>query len=594
MTPESGFCGVFRPTGQGWPQRFDVAPLPAPVPQAGPSCGNAWGVPDKGACWYDAGHLGVACHGEIYNAGDLCARLGLAADTPLPRMLLAAWQRWSADLLPRLDGLFALALRAGNELLLGIDPSGLRNLYYYTGRSGQIAFATHLDTLLHLPGTERRLARRSLHEYLRFLDIAAPNTLFEDVHAVEAGQLLRWSAGAIQSSSRPASVADTASPANFSDAVEMLDAHLQRSVQTRMAGSSRPAAFLSGGIDSSLLCAMAAHHHSDTTAITVGFDAAPYDETPVAQRIASHLGLQHEVLRFSREEYLSAFEALSQRLEQPMADPATPATVLAFGHCRGRFDTVLDGMGADEAVGAMPPRHVRLAVGYASLLPPNLRGGLTSLLRTVPGLSEYTPILDFEHAADTMIRWRGFTRPEIEALCGEPVSFAHTQFYRTFPGFPRSAHYERYSALLNVMPCERLNQATLISGAPVRYPFWDGATNRFIRQLPTAFRHVPGEPKRILRALLARYLPRNVWDAPKHSFDFPLWEFLSGEDFRLVRRHLDPDRWQQAALLSVEQVQLYARQFVAGDRRLTFRVWALVVLGAWLEKHDERHGTQAT
>ena len=587
MTPESGFYGLFSPADQRWPERFIVTPLTGPTSEAGPLRGNAWGVGGQDAGWHDADRLSVACHGEIYNAPDLCRQLGLAVDTPLPRVLLAAWQRWSMDFLPRLEGLFALALRDGDDLLLYRDRYGLRNLYFYTGRTGRIAFATHLDTLLRLPGIERRLARHSLHEYLHFLDIAAPNTLFQDVHALEAGQLLRWSVGNIETHRWAKPDAGLTPPGSFSEAVDLLDAHLQRSVKTRLADSSRPAAFLSGGIDSSLLCAIAARQRTDMTALTVGFDASPYDEAPAAQRIASHLGLAHEVLRFEREDYLAAFESVSQGSEQPMADPATPATVLAFGYCRRHFDVVVDGMGADEAVGMMPPRHVRLAVGYASLLPTAVRRGLTGLLRPLPGLSGYTPILDFEHPADTMIRWRGFSRAEVEDLCDEPVSFAHTQFYRTFGRFPRLAHFERYSALLNAMPCERLNQATLITGARIRYPFWDGEPDGFLRHLRTDFRYLPGEPKRILRALLARYLPLDLWDVPKHGFNFPLREFLAADDFALVRRHLDQDLWRQARLLSVAKVQHYARRFMAGDQRMTFRVWALVMLGAWLAKHEE-------
>ncbi len=208
--------------------------------------------------------------------------------------------------------------------------------------------------------------------------------------------------------------------ADFRQAVDTLDAHLRQSVELRLAGASRPAAFLSGGVDSSLLCAIAARQRADTTAITVGFDTAPYDEAPVAQRVASHLGLAHQVWRFSRPQYVSAFERLSQHAEQPAADPATPATVLAFDRCRDLFDTVLDGTGADDAVGVMPLRHVRLAVAYGSRVPRPLRGALVHLMQALPGLSGYTPLLDFEHPADTMIRWGGFTRTEIERLCEEP------------------------------------------------------------------------------------------------------------------------------------------------------------------------------
>ena len=589
MTPASGFCGLLAAAGHTLHVDL-LGAVPALVwSQDGLLRFAAWASPNGQGrlALFDAG--GAAFHGELYNRPDLCCQLGLPEDTMLLPLLRAGWQAWGEALLPRLDGVFALAMRDGDSLVLYRDASGLRNLYAYTGRDGQIAFATHLDTLLHLPGTERRLARRSVHEYLRFLDIAAPNTLFEDVIAVEAGQVLRWSAQGMESRMLAAPQADAPAPASFAAAVDALDAYLQRSVQTRLAGAERPAAFLSGGIDSALLCAMAACHRGDMTAITVGFEGHEYDESPVAQRIAAHLGLKHEVLRFGRQDFLSAFERLARRMEQPMADPATPATLLAFEHCHNRFDAVLDGTGADEAVGMMPPRHVRLAVAWASLLPRNARGGLIRLLRATPGAAGFTPIFDFEHPADTMIRWNGFTRSEIEDLCGEPVSFGHSQFYRTFDRHPRHAHFERYSALLNAMPSDRLNQAMLLSGTTVRYPFFAADTDHFIRQLRTDHRYLPGQPKRILRALLARYVPAPVWDLPKHGFNFPLNDFLGANDFALVRRHLDANRWARTGILSGEKVAQVARRFIAGDRRLTFRVWALAVLGAWLDEHGEWH-----
>lgn len=568
----SGFRGRFCVAGPGQGASIDIAPADAP---------------EAVALAVDARSISAACHGEVYNARDLCAQLGLPAGTPLAQLLVAGWKRWSADLLPRLDGVFALAIRHTDEVLLYRDPSGFRNLYFHTGPGGAITFATDLASLIGLPGVQARIARRSVHEYLRFLEIAPPHTLFEEITAVQAGQVMQGSARGFEA--RPDATARAASPgpSSFSEAVDQLDGHLQRSVRTRLEGKCRPAAFLSGGIDSALLCAIATRQRQDLTAVTVGFDGAAYDESPVAQRIASHLGVAHQVLRFGREDCLSAFERLARNGDQPLADPAAMATVLAFDQCKARFDVILDGTGADEAVGMMPPRHIRLAVEWASLLSASVRKSLARQLRAVPRLAGYAPILDFEHAADTMARWHGFTRLQIEQLCGEPVSLEHTLFHQTFARFPRRAHLERYSALLNAMTCDRLNQALLITGAPVRFPFWDADTDRFIRQLRTEFRYLPGQPKRILRALLARYVPAEIWDAPKHGFNFPLHEFLAGEGFLLVKRYLKPDRWQRPDLIAADQLQDLARRFMAGDDRLTFRVWALVVLGAWLSEHHE-------
>jgi asparagine synthase (glutamine-hydrolysing) len=496
--------------------------------------------------------------------------------------------RFSTRLFSRLDGIFSLAVRDGDALYLHRDNSGLRSLFWQELPDGTIVFASHVGRLPRPPGARQRLARKSVHEYLRFLEVAPPHTLLQGVSAVEAGQVLLWKGReAVTAAPVQPAAAPTTQP-SFIEALDELNARLQRSVQVRLAGAERPAAFLSGGVDSALLCALAKRDRPDLTAVTVGFDSAAYDEAPVAQRIAGHLGIAHEVLRFSRAQFLGAFERLSREAEQPMADPAAMATVLAFEHCRENFDAVLDGTGADESVGTMPPRHVRLAVAHASRLPKGLRQRASRWLRAAPGLAGYAPVLDFDHPADTMARWHGFTRIEIAQLCGEPVSLEHTQFFRTFDQHPRHAHFERYSALLNAMTCDRLNQALAITGAPVRFPFWDAETDRFVRQLRIDYRHLPGRPKRILRALLARYVPAALWDLPKHSFNFPLRDFLAGEDFRLVRQHLAQTTWQERGLLDVQRIQHLANQFMAGDERVTFRVWALVVLGAWLEQHKDR------
>ena len=534
----------------------------------------------------DADEVSVQVHGEVHNLAALCNQLALAAGTPLACMLAAGWRRWSTDLFWRMDGVFAIAVHDAHGLVLYRDPSGLCGLYWHEGADGQVSYATRIDTLLGLPGVGRRIDRRSLHEYLRFLDIAAPHTLHEGLHTVEAGQWVRFGAGSADRGCGSAPAQPVDADLSYDGALATLETHLRQAVDARLVGAASPASFLSGGVDSSLLCAIAARSRKDTTALTVSFDGDAFDEAPIAQRVASHLGLSHQVLRFGRAQYLGALERLGRGMDQPSADPATPATLLAMEHCRNRFDMVLDGTGADEAVGAMPPRHIRLAVGFADALPSGVRRALTRLSSGLPALSGITPMLDFEHPADTMIRWRGFTRAEIEALCGEPVSFADTHFYRTFARFPRCAHFERFSALLGAMPSDRLTQSALISGMLVRYPFCDRNTIGFLRQLRTEWRDQPGEPKRILRSLLARYVPRPIWDLPKHGFNFPLQAFLAGESHALVRRYLDAGRWRQSGLLRADRVAGYARRFMAGDHQLMFRVWALIVLGAWLEQHD--------
>ena len=530
----------------------------------------------------------VLLHGEIHNAAALCAELGLPDATPLPQWLAEAWQRWGPSLLPRLDGALALALRHGRRLMLHRDASGLRNLYFHVDALGNVHFGSDLNQLVQAPGVPRRLSRPGLHEYLRFGDIAAPNCIYQGVVALQPGETVIVSEEGLQCVAPPAITATgTADERGLEEALEHLSALLEDSLQARLGVATCPAAFLSGGVDSSLLCALASRSRPDLAAVTVGFDGQAFDESPVAARVAGHLGLRHEVWRFAHADCLAAFDRMAAGADQPTADPSTAVTLLALQACRERFDAVIDGTGADEAMGNMPARYVRLAVGLASRLPPSARRGVTRALRALPPLARHAALTDFEHPADTMIRWHGFSRVEIEELCGEPVSFDNTQFYRTFGRFPRHAHFERFSALIDVMTCERLNQATLLGGMPVRYPFCEPATNRWIRGLPVDLRYRPGEPKHLLRALLARHVPQALWDGPKHGLDFPLHSFMASDGHAVVTRYLNPALWAGSGAVSPQAVQRWARRYLAGEPGLGFRIWRLVVLGAWLEAHGD-------
>jgi asparagine synthase (glutamine-hydrolysing) len=584
LTVPSAFYGVVEPCERAEARR-DASPL---LSQALWLRRNEWAL-----TWSAVGEASVFCDGdsgaaflgELYNAAELRRDLEARTDLSPAGLLLRARRRWPTRFFRRVDAIGVLACWCDGTLELYRDDSAARYLYYSILPAGGVAFATRLDLMLKLPGVQRRLSRPSLHEYLRFLDISAPHTLYEGIHALEAGRRLAWSDGQARVDPIPTDDTVTARPGSIGEAVDTLEGFLQASIERRLAGVERPAAFLSGGVDSSLICALARRVNPQTTAVTVGFHGVAYDEAPAAGAVARHLRLEHRVLRFDRRQCIDALEALGRHCDQPVADPAAPVTLLALEQCGNRYGAVLDGTGADESVGVMPPRHVRVAVQYADRLPGYVRRRVAAAMSRLPWLRSYTPIFDFEHPAELMIRWQGFARQEIEALCDEAVSFEHTHFFRTFARFPRAAHFERYSALDDAMPNDRLHEAVAMTGASVRFPYFESRVDGFIRSLPVDYRFQPGAPKRVLRELLARHVPRALWDGPKHGFNFPLAEFLRAEDCALVRRSLDEARWHQWGLMDPGKVAEYGRRFIEGDGRLAFRVWTLIVLAAWLEAH---------
>lgn len=587
MKPPSGFYALLDPCGRLARDAFDAAATPRPLCPG--AWGDAWSSAGHEAAIETAGGRTLAFHGIVHNRPALAEALGVPADISTAALLLRAWAAWPSDWAERIDGLYALAhwTGQGEDLMLRRDASGALGLFYARTADGTLAVSSHLDTLLRLPGMRRRLARRGLHEYLRLLDIAAPNTIYEGVRAVPAGEGVRLDARRTEIEIPLPPPAPAAVEVTFDDAVAQLESCLQASIARRLAGAERPAAFLSGGVDSALICALAAHLRPGLPTLTVGFEGEAFDETPVARAVATHLGLPQRTLRFGRADLLDALARAGGDAEQPMADPAEPATLLAFEAARHEHDVVLDGTGADEAVGALPPRHARVAAAWTSRLPLPLRRTLAATLPRLPGLAGYAPLFDFEHPAEVLMRWRGFRRQEIEALCGEPVSLAHLRFIETFERFPRGDHFARSRALMDAMPSDRLSQAALATGLDVRFPFCDPQVEAWLRGQPQAHNWQAGEPKRILRALLAQHVPRPLWDLPKHSFDFPLPDFLRTDDCQVVRRYLLHARWADWHALDPDRVADYAHRFIAGEPDLHFRIWALVVLAAWLEGHAD-------
>lgn len=511
--------------------------------------------------------------GEVYGSGVATAALETAI------------AKHGAEAGPALEGLFALALHGEQVpgLALYSDPTGGRPIYY-DARGESLCFGTRPGHVTAVSSARPALSPTGLDEYLRFLDVTAPRTVFAGVSALEPGAQLTWHRGRMVMHPASAGTVDGASiHSDYERAAGALESVLIRALQQRLPEVGPCAVFLSGGVDSSLLLALAAAiAPGRITAVTVGFDQERCDESGAAARIAAALNVPHRLLRYSLDEYTAAFPHWIAATDFPFGDPAALPTLLAFRACRETHAVALDGTGADTLAGIMPARHVRIATEYVARLPRGVRSALAAVVARFPRLAAYRPIFAFDDPESLLIRWQGFERREIEALTGRAVSLQDSAFYRLYRTFPRSAHIERYSALLAALPDDRVHQAALATGLSLRLPFLDRAVRALMKSLPIDFRYRANAPKRILRTLLARRLPQSLWDVPKHGFDFPLVEFLRHRDHALVRRYA---AGSPAAGLDAEIACGHVQDFLDGDDNSAFRVWALVVLNAWCGHH---------
>jgi asparagine synthase (glutamine-hydrolysing) len=492
-----------------------------------------------------------------------------------------------------LNGIFCAVVwdEKRQTLVLFRDASCAHPLYWMRAE-GWAAAATRLDLLVDLPGVEKGVGAPGLVEYLRFLDVSPPNTLYSGIRSLEPGVPASFSGKDLEydhaaPSRKPRDVAtQNCIDASFQASVDALDEALRQSVAERLLTTEQTGISLSGGVDSSLMCAIGASQARErVTAFTLGFDEEGFDESPTARALAGHFGIEHRNYVYSLEDYAARFKDFVSRIDLPFADPAGLPTRMFFEDCRKHTDVLLDGTGADTLVGVMPARHTRIATQYVARIPNAVRRFVGRLLDRVPIATDYAAIWDFDTPEDLLIRWKGWKRQEIESLCGRKVSLEHTRFFRLYRTFPKDAHFERYSALLGNLPDDRVHQAAELTGLKVRFPYFDQRVEAAIADLPLGFRFTDEEPKRLLRAVLARYAPRALWDLPKHGLDFPFLALLRHNDYQLVRRYLSPELLGRFDTVTPDMVTRYVEDFIGGKQELAFRVWALVVLFGWLEHH---------
>jgi asparagine synthase (glutamine-hydrolysing) len=539
---------------------------------------------------YSDMNISVVFAGELYHDKTFARELGLPTEGISPARLIAcAYSLGGASNLQKLEGVFCACLydKLQAKIFLFRDDSGFKYLYYRFDPKTGLTFATDLKLLLSRPGIIKKLSHRSLHEFLRTLEIYPPNTIFENVYAVDPGSLLRFDGKNVTLIPPPDLEPIDTYSLSFDEAAQTVEELLKESIGTRLAGKCLPAFFLSGGIDSSLLCSIASElAGKGINAFTVGFKEQHFDETSTAAAIARHLGIHHHELYFEIGDYEGCFEKLACLSDQPFSDPAGMATFLAFERLSQMgYVAAIDGTGADTLVGTMPPRYKRIAVQYGTLLPLKGRKVISKILKQMPRVADYSKIFDFDEPHDLLIRWPAWRSNEIEQLCGEPVSLDHTRLYQIYASYPRSAHFERYSAIIRNTSDDRIHEAGRHTGVRARFPYWDRDLGCFIKSLKREYLYTNDEPKRILRHLLGQRIPKALWDSPKRPFTFPFIEFQRRNGCALLKDHLCRQELDKHGLFDFSIIEHHLSRFLSGDNAVAFRVWGLLIFQAWYRNH---------
>jgi asparagine synthase (glutamine-hydrolysing) len=498
------------------------------------------------------------------------------------------------------NGMFALAVwdRRERALSLARDRLGKKPLYYGL-LGGDFAFGSEVAALRAHPGWRFEPDLAALASYLRTGYVPEPLTGFAGLRKLPSGSTLLL---------RPADVATGRfpSPRPFWRADELvserepsdpggLEAVIADAVADRLVADVPVGAFLSGGVDSTIVTALMKRLAGSVRTFTIGFDDSPTSESRHAAAVARHLGTDHEELVLTPEQAADLVPRVASAYDEPFADSSSIPTWLVSGLAARHVKVVLAGDGADEMFGG----YTRYAANarlwnWRSRIPATLRvaaGAVAAGALATPAAGRYASIAASLVAPDGREFYRrrtSFFLDPVRLLPGvvEPAA-------ARLVDAPSPAAIERqmmYMDVLTYLPDDilaKVDRASMAHGLEVRSPFLDDRVVEFAWGLPDAAVTGANGGKRLLKDLLYRLVPRELVDRPKTGFGFPIERWLRGRMRPWAEDTLFGSAALDAAGCDRDAVRSVWDGLLAGRMRLAGGVWNLLMLAAWLQRNAE-------
>jgi len=577
------------------------------------------------------GRYVLAFNGEIYNFRDLRRELEAAGigfrgsgDT---EVVVAAAQHWGlVETLRRCNGMFGLALwdRRERTLQLARDRFGEKPLYF--GWAGTaLLFGSELKALRAHPAFDGAIDRDALALYFRHNCIPAPYSIYTTFAKLPPASIVTFDAstpaGACPHPEAYWSLRDTAEAgathrlqASVDESTDVLDATLRGAVALRMHADVALGAFLSGGIDSSLVVAlMQAQHDSKVKTFTIAFEDATYDEAPHARAVADHLGTEHHELLMTARDARDVIPRLPDIYDEPFADSSQIPTAVLAHLTRAHVTVALSGDGGDELFGGynryawaerfwrrvepLPLPLRRMAGGVLGAVPPRWwdrafagagRALPRSLSPRLPGVKihKVAQVLPAADLHETYVTLASHTTDPRRLVPGavEPATLLTSA--DTWPVLDDRVERMMYLDTMTYLPDDiltKVDRATMASSLEGRMPFLDPDVAALAWRLPPELKMRAGTGKWLLRRLLHRYVPPALVERPKAGFGIPVGDWLRGPLRPWAEDLLDTRRLEAEGLLAPPVVRALWDEHVSGRRDRQFELWDVLMFQAWLE-----------
>jgi len=541
--------------------------------------------------------LVVVFNGEIYNyiqlREDLESRGHVFSTLSDTEIILHGFEEWGTSCAERFHGMFAFALynRRDESLFMSRDRCGEKPLYYFhDGKT--FFFASEVQVLLEIIGQKPSPDLQAVYLYLRLGYIPAPRSFFQGIHKLRAGCSMTFKEGQllVWSYYTPHTV-DHKEKISENELCDELDATLSKAVKKMLVSDVPLGAFLSGGLDSSLIAAMMAKEGGTPKTFSISFDDASYDESPFAVLVSDHIGTQHTNYQVTFDDFDFCI-SIMKGFGEPFADSSGIPTYYLSRETRKKVTVALSGDGGDELFGGYRRYLAQGLAGYYLSLPSALRNGLISrILSLFPDGDGYY--------ADSVIKTARIFTDRAEAIHKSPglmlnMVFSHHEVMALFPDLPDGRTLieeyignivsEKVTALMHAdrrlyLPDDilvKVDRMSMKNSLEVRAPFLDPELLALADRIPLAMKIKGKNMKYLLKKVGLRYLPPNIVNRKKHGFMVPMAGWIKKAGERDIRNRMPG----QVNLKALEHL---LKPHFEGRLDNSHKIFTLIMLGCYSE-----------
>lgn len=550
--------------------------------------------------------VALVFNGEIYNFQDLRADLAQKGHTFHTagdgETIAHLYEEHGADCFQHLRGMYAIALwdKRQKRLLLARDRMGQKPLYYYKDDK-VLVFASEIKAILQHPDVpcvsmfDPKRVDFALANYLSFGYVPAPGTAFAGISLLMPAHFLRWDAGGCETHAywELPHLADSDSSAKAETYLPQLREQLEESVKLRLISDVPLGAFLSGGLDSSLIVAlMCKHSNAAVKTFSIGFEGDDsFDETPYANQVAQYLETDHTAFTV-KPEAMNLLADLVWHHDQPFADNSAIPTYLVSKLTREHVTVALTGDGGDELFAGYERFYAAQLFQKLSRIPKFAWKGLTGLIDRLPvGTDYYNPIKRagrFTRAASKPVFDAYFDLVQVfdDEWIHEITGNDETPVF--FPDLMELRTGQHMEAILEMnmetyLPDDLLIKAdrcSMQASLEARAPFLDHHLVEYSATIPLNLKLKGSTTKYILKEAARGLLPDRIIDRKKHGFGVPLGAWLR-QDMSAVRDLLLDQTARERGILNIDVVERLITGHESGQRDHNRQLWALLTLEQW-------------